>query len=199
MSNSVHLDKTAEKSDPLGILMRRTQAGDSAAYDQLLRQCAAFVRRVVRRRFPFLAEPDAEDLVQDVLLSIHMVRATFDAERPFQPWLMAIVRNRSADMARRYTRRSSHETTVENFPETFDEAQANTIEEAYGDPQALRQALNALPKGQQIAIELLKLQEMSLKEASKVSGMSVAALKVATHRATRALRLSLQSDDRYGH
>ena len=158
-------------------LVDLAQSGDSSAYDRLLRQCADLIRRTVKRRYPFLADPDAEDLVQDILLSIHTVRATYDANRPFIPWLMAI----------------------EKYPETFDEAQPNMSDEVYGDPEALRQALSTLPKGQRTAIELLKLREMSLKEASKASGMSVSALKVATHRATRALRLTLEPRDGYGH
>jgi RNA polymerase sigma-70 factor (ECF subfamily) len=189
------MDTTADNQDPLGTLMCLSQAGDRSAYDRLLRECAALVRRTVRRRHPYLCEADAEDLVQDILLSLHTVRATYDVTRPFIPWLMAIVRNRTADMARRYTRRSAREVAVEQYPETFDEAGANTPDEVYGDPEALRQALSKLPKGQQTAIELLKLKEMTLKEASKASGMSVSALKVATHRATRALRMTLHSTD----
>lgn len=193
------MDVTADKADPLGALMCLAQAGDTAAYDQLLRRCAELIRRFVKRRYPFLAKPDAEDLVQDILLSVHSVRATYDANRPFNPWLMAIVRNRTADMARRYTRRSAREVAVDKYPETFDGDQTNMTEEVYGDPEALRQALNKLPKGQRTAIELLKLREMSLKEASKASGMSVSALKVATHRATHALRMTLLPRDGYGH
>lgn len=193
------MDEAANSPDPLGALMSLAQAGDVSAYDRLLRQCADLVRRTVKRRFPFLAEPDAEDLVQDILLSLHTVRATYDKSRPFIPWLMAIARNRAADMARRYTRRSAREVAVEKYPETFDEAQANIGDEVYGDPEALRQALSKLPEGQRTAIELLKLREMSLKEASQASGMSVSALKVATHRATQALRLTLQPRDGYGH
>jgi RNA polymerase sigma factor (sigma-70 family) len=193
------MDRSADKDDPLGALMCLSQDGDRAAYDRLLRRCADLVRRTVRRRFPFLAAQDAEDLVQEVLLSVHTVRATYDGDRPFMPWLMAIVRNRTADMARRHARRSAREVAVEAYPETFDGAEANMTEGVYGDPEALRQAMRELPKGQQVAVELLKLREMSLKEASKASGMSIGALKVATHRATRALRLALQSRDGYGH
>jgi RNA polymerase sigma-70 factor (ECF subfamily) len=112
---------------------------------------------------------------------------------------MAIVRNRTADMARRYARRTAQEVAVDQYPETLDPASANRIEDAYGDPEALQQALGSLPKGQRMAIELLKLREMSLKEASRESGMSIGALKVATHRATRALRLALRQRGGYGH
>jgi RNA polymerase sigma factor (sigma-70 family) len=197
---SVFMDvTTADRTDPLGALMCLAQAGDTSAYDHLLRQCAELARRTLKRRYPFLAEPDAEDLVQDILLSVHSVRATYDGDRPFIPWLMAIVRNRTADMARRYTRRSASEVAVAEYPETFDETQTNMTDEVYGDPEALRQALGKLPKGQRTAIELLKLREMSLKEASKASGMSISALKVATHRATHALRMTLLPRDGYGH
>lgn len=196
------MDEQASNADPLGALMRLAQSGDRNAYDRLLRECAEIVRRVLKRRHPYLPQSDAEDLVQDILLSVHTVRATYDGDRPFLPWLMAITRNRTADMARRYARRSAREVAVEKYPETFDPAETNNVDEAYGDPEALRQALNRLPKGQKAAIELLKLREMSLKEASKTSGMSVGALKVATHRATHRLRLTLRSGDKekeYGH
>jgi RNA polymerase sigma-70 factor (ECF subfamily) len=193
------MEETADRADPLGTLMCMAQAGDTSAYDRLLRQCAELIRRTVNRRYPFLAKADGEDLVQDILLSVHTVRATYDVNRPFTPWLMAIVRNRIADMARRYTRRSAREVAVEKYPETFDAAQTNVMDEVYGDPEALQQALSKLPKGQRTAIELLKLREMSLKEASEASGMSVSALKVATHRATHALRMTLLPRDGYGH
>ncbi len=175
--------------------MAAAQGGDRAAYRALLGEVAPLVRRVVKGRHPFLSAHDTEDLVQEVLLSLHSVRATYDSTRPFVPWLMAIARNRIADAARRYARRSANEVTVAEYPETSDAAEANRLDETYRDPEALRQAVKELPKGQRVAIELLKLREMSLKEAAVVSGMSVAALKVASHRATRALRLALGARD----
>ena len=75
---------------------------------------------------------------------------------------------------------------------TFPADCTNTISEPYGDSDALRKAVHSLPAGQRDAIEMLKLKEMSLKEASQASGMSVGALKVATHRAMNALRKLLK-------
>jgi RNA polymerase sigma-70 factor (ECF subfamily) len=77
---------------------------------------------------------------------------------------------------------------VDAYPETLDAAEANTEEAAFGDPEALRKAVAGLPESQRTAIELTKLQELSLSEAAARSGMSVTALKVATHRAVKALR-----------
>jgi RNA polymerase sigma-70 factor (ECF subfamily) len=173
--------------------MAAAQSGDRASYRALLLAVAPMVRRIIRRSHPFLTAEDTEDLVQDVLLSVHAVRATFDPSRPFLPWLLAITRHRVADAGRRHGRRKAWEVTGAAHPETFASPAANMPEEAYGDSDALRQAIAQLPEGQRVAIELTKLKEMSLKQASIRSGMSVAALKIATHRATRALRVLLRS------
>jgi RNA polymerase sigma-70 factor (ECF subfamily) len=52
----------------------------------------------------------------------------------------------------------------------------------------MHDAIRALPAGQRQALELLKLGELSLKDAAAQTGLSVAALKVATHRAMASLR-----------
>ena len=80
--------------------------------------------------------------------------------------------------------------------ETFAAPQANYDERA-SDDRVLREAIERLPQGQRDAIRVLKLQEMSLKEAATATGMSVAALKVATHRAMKSLRrMFMEADDK---
>jgi len=175
----------------LATLMQAAQGGDTQAYVLLLKEITPRLRQIVRAQRRFLNIEDIEDLVQDILLSLHAVRATYDPRRPFMPWLMAITRHRLADAARRYTRRAAHEVQVENVPVTFSDEGANIGSGEYGDPEGLRQAITALPPGQQDAIEMLKLQEMSLKEAAAVSGTSVGALKVSVHRALASLRKAL--------
>ena len=174
-------------------LMRAAQAGDEQAYERLLETIVPLLRRVVQRHRGFLGAADVEDLVQEILLSFHAVRATYDPERPFTPWLLAITRSRLADGARRYARGSAHEILVDDLDVTFATTVTNPLDESYGDAEALRHAIAALPAGQREAIELLKLQEMSLKEAAVASGTSVGALKVATHRAMAALRRLLMN------
>jgi RNA polymerase sigma-70 factor (ECF subfamily) len=171
--------------------MRAAQAGDAEAYAAVLKAITPKVRQIVQKRRGFLQAADVEDLVQEVLLSVHAVRRTYDPERPFMPWLLAITQNRLADAARRHARRGAHETQVEQLPVTFSEQTANMESEVYRDPEALKQAVQQLPRGQREAIEMLKLREMSLKEAAAQSGTSVGALKVSVHRAMVALRKAL--------
>src|SRR5690348_10929432 len=182
-----HLDDGA-----LARQMRAAQTGDTQAYIDVLRAITPRLRQIIRSQRGFLQPADVEDVVQDVLLSLHAVRATYDPDRPFMPWLLAIAHNRLADSARRYARGGAHEVHVEEPPVTFAAEDTNFEHEQYGDPEALRQAIAQLPRGQREAIRMLKLDEMSLKEAAAASGSSVAALKVSVHRAMQALRKTLK-------
>lgn len=185
------MDTHTDKGPHFADLMRSAQEGDRAAYKRLLEEITPLMRRIVQRNRAFLQPSDIDDLVQNILLALHSVRATYDPCRPFFPWLMAIARNQLADGARRHLRRIANELIVEKVPETFSGDGANGFNEVYGDQEALSIAIGALPRGQRRAIEMLKLQEMTLKEAAVSSGMSVPALKVAVHRAMRTLRKAL--------
>jgi RNA polymerase sigma factor (sigma-70 family) len=182
---------TGPSDERLGVLMRAAQDGDRAAYQELLETITPRIRRIVARQRGFAGTEAVEDLVQDILLSLHKVRVTYDPARPFMPWLLAIVRNRAADAARRYARGAAREVALDGPHLTFVERSTNPVQNAVGEPDALRRAVRSLPARQRTAIELLKLQELSLKEAAAASGMSVGALKVATHRAMAALRKAL--------
>ncbi|RPI60423.1 MAG: sigma-70 family RNA polymerase sigma factor, partial [Lysobacterales bacterium] len=164
--------------DALGDLMRAAQQGDRGAYVELLRAITPRIRQLVRRQRGFAGVAEVEDLVQDVLLSVHTVRATYDPSRPFVPWLLAIVRNRLVDGARRYGRIARREVLVDDLDVTFFASETNDDSVEVGDASALHAAVRVLPEGQRQAIELLKLKELSLKEAAELSGTSVGALKV---------------------
>jgi RNA polymerase sigma-70 factor (ECF subfamily) len=170
----------------LAALMRAAQQGDAAAYERLLAAVTPIIRRTAARRWTGTEEPD--DLVQDVLLSLHQVRQTYDPGRPFLPWLMAIAHHRLADIQRRQMRRAKGEVAVENLPETSSNDETKEPIERMADADELGRALATLPPRQRRVVEMLRLKEMSLKEASAASGMSIAALKVSMHRAMKALR-----------
>jgi RNA polymerase sigma-70 factor (ECF subfamily) len=175
-------------------LMQAAQAGDGRAYVQFLEEIAPKIRRIVRGHWNFLGCDEAEDIVQEVLLSLHAVRSTYDPQRPFMPWLLAITRNRLADGVRRYARREALEAAVEDWTVTFPDSVPNSTSTEPIQLDELRHAIQELPAGQRTAIEMLKLREMSLKDAAAVCGMSIGALKVATHRAMITLRKTLRND-----
>ena len=170
------------------IAMAHAQEGDREAYRRLLEGIAPYLRFLARRRMG--AASEVEDIVQEILLTVHAVRHTYDPARPFGPWLVAIANRRIVDALRRLGRTGARETALETEHETFPAPEANL-----DDTKALREAVESLPQGQREAIRMLKLNEMSLKEAAAASGMSVAALKVATHRAVKNLRKLLGKEN----
>ena len=173
-------------------LMAAAQEGDRAAYDRLLRQILPFIRAIAARQH---RAPDRiEDVVQDVLLTIHRVRHTYDPSRPFGAWLAAIARRRSIDLLRRHGRIGAVETWEAGAYETFADPGANKEKEGRDATAALDRAMRGLPQGQREALELVKLRELSLAEASRLSGKSVGALKVNIHRAVKALRTRLKGE-----
>jgi RNA polymerase sigma-70 factor (ECF subfamily) len=167
------------------ILMARAQAGDSQAYRRLLEEIAPYLRALAARRHRDAS--DIEDAVQDVLLTLHAIRHTYDPTRRFRPWLVAIANRRIIDRLRRQGRLRSRETVLKPELETFPADQANLSEKAL-DRRDLAEAIDKLPAGQRQAIRLLKIEEKSLKEAAAISGTTIASLKVATHRAIKSLR-----------
>jgi len=170
-------------------LMARAQGGDAAAYRALLAGVAPYLRKMAARYHR--ERQDAEDAVQDILLTIHAVRQTYDPQRPFKPWLVAVAKRRIADRLRVQMRRRFRETILTPEHETFAAPETNLYREE-SDGRELREAIAQLPEGQRRAVVLLKLEEKSLKEASAASGLSVATLKVSTHRAMKSLRKILE-------
>jgi len=175
--------------------MAQAQDGDGTAYQRLLGAIVPRLRAIVGKR---VTDPDrAEDVVQEVLLSIHKNRHTYDPALPFGPWMGTIAQRRTMDWLRKHYRQDGQEVLVDEYPETFLAGGANEVEQdvlAFDDVDRLHQALDRLPPGQRQAVELLKLKEMSLKEASEASGMSVASLKVAMHRALKSLRAEMAEE-----
>jgi RNA polymerase sigma-70 factor (ECF subfamily) len=166
-------------------LMAKAQDGDREAFLRLLQEIVPYLRKLARRQLQTVE--DVEDAVQDTLLTIHAIRQSYDPRRPFGPWLVAIASRRIIDRARRRTVLLAREVAIEPEHETFSVADANFHERAW-ERRRLRKAVESLPLAQRQAITLLRLRELSLKEAALESGRSVAALKVAAHRALKALR-----------
>lgn len=166
-------------------LMARAQDGDRGAYRRLLRDITPYLRTLAARKLDNPA--DVEDAVQEVLLAIHEIRHTYDPARPFGPWLATIARYRLVDRIRREERNRAKVRKLATMRATSDPGETNKPDETeeHGN---LSSAIDMLPPGQREAIRLLKLEELTLKQAALQSGLSVGALKAATHRAMLTLR-----------
>src|SRR6516164_2580003 len=94
---------TSSQENDWAAWMRAAMAGDASAYQQLLVSLAPHIRAVARSRCRRFGAPEGEveDLVQEVLLTIHLKRGTWDQSRPIGPWVAAIARHKLIDLLRR--------------------------------------------------------------------------------------------------
>lgn len=180
-----------ERAERWRAWMAAAQRGDADAYQRLLTDLLPFVRRLVQSRLqgPAANRDAAEDIVQDVFVSIHTARHTFRPERPLEPWVRAIARNAVVDWGRRQTRLRSRRSDVEADALPAPESEPPAEERALSP--AVERALAALPEGQRQAVRLLKLEGLSVAEAARRVGVSPGALKLRAHRGYRALRETL--------
>jgi RNA polymerase sigma-70 factor (ECF subfamily) len=175
----------------MAALMAAAQTGDQRAYQALLRAVVPVAAATIRRQG--VPADRVDDVVQDVLLTIHRARATYDPMRPFLPWLRAIAQRRAIDLLRSHIRTSGREVFDEpaylDHPGTTPEADSEV--DRVDQAKLLAEAIKTLPPGQRQAVELLALQERSLEEAAGQTGRTKGALKVNLHRAIHALRQRL--------
>lgn len=179
----------ADVEGELKALMLRGLAGDAAAHGRLLSELAGHLRRYYARRLGEGAA-DVEDLVQEALLAIHMKRATYDPDRPFTPWAYGLARYKLLDHWRRIgVRRTAPIEEAESLFEPADiEPGAVNLD--------LETALDGLNPRSRELVRDVKLQGLSMEEASAKTGMSVTAVKVAVHRAMQAMMKRVRDEDR---
>jgi len=164
--------------------MTLVQHGDTTAYRALLEDLGPLLTRFLRRRVR--DSDDLADAYQDTFLALHRARFTYQSPRPIEPWLFAIARNVVADHGRRRQRRQRHEVSTEVVPEPAMDAPTRDA------GSELVAAMRTLPSRQREALQLLKLQGLSIREAAARVGTTPGALKLRAHRAYLALRASFR-------
>jgi RNA polymerase sigma-70 factor (ECF subfamily) len=170
-----------------GELMASAQCGDGEAYESLLNEVIPILRGFVRTRLRDAAAE--EDVVQNVLMSIHRARHTYQRGRPFGAWMRAIARNAVVDAQRARGRRALRElpaSDADAYP-----APASDLTHSEQLSPGMERALESLPPAQRQAVEMIHLRELSVAEAASAVGVSPGALRVRAHRGYRALRALL--------
>ncbi len=167
--------------------MVRAQEGDRQAYGAVLEEAARISRNYLRRKVNI--DEDLEDIIQEILLSIHKARHTYDGKRPLKPWIFAIATYRFNDYLRRHYRVNARESV--DFADIEHRLSQDVTEPAY-DSELLRDTLNLLPEKQRKIVYMMKVEGYSAREVAEEVGMSVSAVKVAAHRAYKKLKEKLE-------
>lgn len=165
-------------------LAKLSQQGDKRAYNALLSEIFSYVRNYL---IGGLSNTDAaEDVAQDVLVSVHKSLQTYSPDMPFKPWLMAIVHFRRADWLRsHYAGRKNMQTDLEDVG--F-QKQHVTNPALAGEWKDMEAALNRLPEKQRALFTLVRIEGYSMEEAADRMEMTVSAVKVSIHRTLKKLQ-----------
>lgn len=168
-------------------LMRAALAGDEVAYRRLLGEVAAALRAIVRGALARGGKGgrDAEDIVQETLLAIHLKRHTWDAAQPFAPWAKAIARHKMIDALRREKIHSSIDDLVDVLPapESADGARADAS-----------RLMARLGERARRIVQAVSIEGRATKDVARDMDMSDGAVRIALHRALKDLARLYRND-----
>jgi RNA polymerase sigma-70 factor, ECF subfamily len=172
-----------------------TLDGDDRAFAQLVRH---FKERILRLVARFARNGhDLDEVAQDVFVDAHRNLAKFRGDAPFEHWLCRIATRRCQDYLRRLYRRRWWSSLDELRDSGFEPA-GDAAPSADPRVELLRLALRQLPPDHQTILNLLELQECSVREAAQFTGWSESNVKVRAHRARHALRAAMDKLARRG-
>jgi RNA polymerase sigma-70 factor (ECF subfamily) len=189
-------------SDPEAELLARLRAGDSGAYETLVRSAGprllATLRRMLRR------DDDAEDALQETFLAAFRYVGDFAGQSKLTTWLHRIAVNVALMRLRAQKRRP--ESSIDELLPRFDDDGHRVVEPAAAERspdhaldadsrrRAVRRCIEALPEPHRQILVLRDLEELSAEEAAALLGVSLGAAKMRLHRARQALRTLLERE-----
>lgn len=177
-------------------LVERAKAGDTAAFEQLIRQ---YERQIFRTAQHITQNrEDAEDITQDVFFKAFQKLDQFQGNSKFSTWLVRIAVNESLMRLRK--RKTSKTVSMDedvqteegSIPRDFAEWRPNP-EQLYGQSELseiLRKTIQGLPPGFRTVFTLRDVENLSTEETAEALGLSVPAVK------SRLLRARLQLRER---
>mgnify|MGYP003386685599 CR=1 FL=1 len=178
----------AEASKSLEALMIDALAGDQKSYAQALEATSRFLRPYLAKR---LNQPsEVEDVLQEILISIHKSRHSYDGKRPFKPWAYAIAKFRLSDFLRAHysdTLRNTAELDAAEHIAQYDVTENGMTYES------IKEEIAKLPGKQPKILHLLHHEGHTAKEVAAKMNMTETAVKVAAHRAYKVLKGRLSS------
>jgi RNA polymerase sigma-70 factor (ECF subfamily) len=174
-----------EQETSLESLMALAQQGDLNAYARVFEIITPLLRKFVRHKIN--KTEDSEDVVQEILISIHQASHTYDTTRPFHVWMYTIARYRLNDYLRSLYGRRKKGIEIGLNHDTADLASEENVTYTHENREYLIKMLRTLPKKQRTIVTKLKIEGFSIQETALAMKMSESAVKVSAHRAYKML------------
>ncbi|ABE41492.1 Sigma-70, region 4 type 2 [Rhodopseudomonas palustris BisB5] len=170
--------------DELKPLMLASLRGEAAAHRELLSRLSGNLRVYYRGKLARIGRSatEAEDLVQEALMAIHMRRHTYDPAQLLTPWVRAIARYKLIDHLR-HTRGAMSDVRIDGIDPLVEEDAAAGVESSID----LSRLMAGLPEKMRTAVQAVKLDGLSVAETATKFKMSESSVKVSVHRGLKAL------------
>jgi RNA polymerase sigma-70 factor (ECF subfamily) len=167
---------------------KASQKGDKNVYKKLLIELSEEIELILNRKI--FNSTDREDVKQEILFGIHKALPSFNSSKNFRPWFLAIVHYKIVDYIRNYQKTKNQEDLSSEMVDS------KSIQEgiAFDKNEVLEvlfKKIELLPRKQAEVFRLMKLNGKSLIEIQKITGMSISAIKVTSHRAMKNLKSSV--------
>jgi RNA polymerase sigma factor (sigma-70 family) len=171
--------------------MRAANRGDAIAYHRVLKELAPILRSLVKHRLSRygLGAEEAEDVVQETLLAVHLKRQTWDERQSLLPWARAIAQNKLVDSLRRRGR--PVHVPLDEISEVLAVDDASV---AINGVDAER-ALSRLQGRQRDIVLAISIEGASARQVADRLGMTEGAVRVALHRALKSLAGAFRSSE----
>ena len=153
----------------------------------LLKETSRLLRPFLAKRL--YAGSEVDDVLQEILLSIHKARHTYDGKRPYKPWAYAIAKFRLQDHLRaRYADRLHDAEDISELEEML----PDDVTETGFSYESISVEVEKLPEKQATILRLMHQEGYTSREVAEKMGMNESAVKVAAHRAYKVLRKQLE-------
>jgi RNA polymerase sigma-70 factor (ECF subfamily) len=174
-------------------LMLASLDGDAPSHRALLERLSRRLRAYFKGKLAGLGRSasEAEDLVQEAVLAIHLKRHTYDPAEPLTPWVYAIARYKLIDFLRR-TRASFAEVPIDEADTLMAQDDSVSADSSYD----VRKLIERLPEKMRCSIEAVKLDGQSIAEAAQRCSLSESGVKVNILRGLKALAALIARESR---
>ena len=168
-------------------LMHLAQKGDHQAYARIFQEITPTLRSFIGKKLN--RTEDTEDVVQEILISIHRASHTYDTDRPFKVWMFSIARYRLNDFLRTVYSKKKKGLDVDFEEEAFDISNEENVTKTHENQEYLIKIMQSLPAKQRKIVTMMKIEGYSIQETAAAMNMKVSAVKVSAHRAYKVLAL----------
>ncbi len=175
------------------MLTARTLRGDVAAFEELINHYKNSVFTIIYRMTGQYQE--AEDICQDVFITVYQKLHQYDSSKRFAPWIHRIAINTTISALRK-----KNKMITLNFDESYSQPEPDNHYD-YGDPQLflernelkaeIKKAFSSLPESYQVMLALRYQLDLDNQEIAEALGITKENVEVKIHRARKSMRKAI--------